>query len=172
MPHAAVSTQQRKRAKSLRRMMTRAETLLWRYFKAHHVDGLGFRRQVPIRGYIADFVCHLALLIVELDGESHDFESRQHGDARRDIWFRAEGYTVLRFTNEDVLTNLEGVVASIREASARMVASPPSLTLPHKGGGNPRTAARRGAPPSPTLPRKRGRESHPAIGEPAVGEAE
>src|SRR5205807_1218280 len=124
---------QRNRAKSLRRAMTRAETMLWRYLKAHHVDGLGFRRQVPIRGYVADFVCHSALLIVELDGEPHDFESRQYGDARRDMWFRSEGYTVLRFINEDVLTNLEGVVAAIREASARALASPPSLSLPHKG---------------------------------------
>src|SRR4051812_41310894 len=136
MPHAAVSTQQRNRAKSLRRVMTRAETLLWRYLKAHHIDGLGFRRQVPIRGTIADFVCHSAKLVIELDGESHDFESRQHGDAKRDMWFRSEGYTVLRFTNEDVLKNLEGVVASIRETSARVLASPPSLSLPHKGGGN------------------------------------
>src|SRR5947209_8690982 len=146
MPHAIVEKRQRTRAKSLRRTMTRAETLLWRYVKAHHIDGLGFRRQVPIRGYIADFVCQSALLIVELDGESHDFESRQHSDARRDMWFKSERYTVLRFTNEDVLTNLEGVVAAIRETSVRMLASPPSLSLPHKGGGNPRTAASRGAP--------------------------
>src|SRR5258708_28397187 len=150
MPHAAVRAQQRKRAKSLRRTMTRAETLLWRYLKAHHVDGLGFRRQVPIRGYIADFVCHSALLIVELDGESHDFESRQRGDARRDLWFRSEGYTVLRFINEDVLTNLEGVVAAIREASARGPASPPPPSPPPKGAGDPRTPAPPAAPPPPT----------------------
>ena len=142
MPHAAVSPQQRTRAKSLRRTLTRAETLLWRYLKAHHIDGLGFRRQVPIRGYIADFVCHSARLIIELDGESHDFESRQQGDARRDMWFKSEGYTVLRFINEDVLTNLEGIVASIRETSTRVAGSPPSLSLPHRGGGNPNTNAR------------------------------
>src|SRR5258707_13899756 len=99
MPHAAVSAQQRNRAKSLRTWMTRAETLLWRYLKAHHVDGLGFRRQVPIRGYVADFVCHSAHLIVELDGESHDFDSRQRHDERRDAWFASQGYAVLRFTN-------------------------------------------------------------------------
>src|SRR3954447_22567012 len=122
MPHAAVSAQQRNRAKSFRRAMTRAETLLWRYLKAHHVDGLGFRRQVPMRGYVADFACHSARLIIELDGESHDFESRQRGDGRRDTWFRSEGYTVLRFANEDVLKNLAGVVASIRETSARVTA--------------------------------------------------
>jgi len=144
MPHAAISEQQRNRAKSLRRAMTRAETLLWRYLKAHHIDGLGFRRQVPMRGYFADFACHSARLIVELDGESHDFESRQRSDLARDAWLRSQGYKVLRFTNEDVLTNLTGVVEAIRlAASSRARGLPPSLTLPHKGGGNPRTTARR-----------------------------
>src|SRR5260370_22762781 len=106
MPPAAVTPQQRGRARSLRRTMTRAETLLWRYLKAHHIDGLGFRRQVPMRDYVADFACHSARLIVELDGESHDFKSRQRSDLTRDTWLRSQGYTVLRFTNDDVLTNL------------------------------------------------------------------
>ena len=145
MPHAAVSTQQRQRAKSLRRVMTRAETLLWRYLKAHHVDDLGFRRQVPIRNYVADFACHSAKLIVELDGETHDFDARQRHDGQRDVWFKTQGYTVLRFSNEDVLRNLEGVVATIRDTCARTLASPPSLSLPHKGGGNTRTTVRKAA---------------------------
>src|SRR6185436_11308134 len=105
MPHAVVGERQRNRAKQLRQSMTRAETLLWRYLKAHRVDGLGFRRQVPMRGYVADFACHSARLIVELDGESHDFESRQRSDQQRDAWFKSQGYTVLRFTNAQVLSN-------------------------------------------------------------------
>ena len=117
MPHSVVSERQRNRAKSLRRTMTRSETLLWRYIKAHRVDGLGFRRQVPMRGYVVDFACHSARLIVELDGESHDFESRQRHDEQRDAWFKSQGYTVLRFTNEQVLSNLEGVVEAIRTAA-------------------------------------------------------
>ena len=116
--------------------MTRAETLLWRYLKAHHIDGLGFRRQVPMRGSIADFACHSARLIVELDGESHDFESRQRSDQRRDAWFESQGYTVLRFSNTQVLSNLAGVVEAIRMTALARASSPPSLTLPHKGGGN------------------------------------
>src|SRR5262245_56290275 len=121
MPHAVVSTQQRNRAKQLRRRMTRAETLLWRYIKANHIDGLSFRRQVPTRGYVADFVCYAARLIVELDGESHEFKSRQQHDAQRDAWFESQGYAVLRFTNDQVLSELEGVVTIIREtASSRM----------------------------------------------------
>ena len=167
MPHAAVNPQQRSRAKSLRKTMTRAETLLWRYLKAHHIGGLGFRRQVPMRSYVADFACHAARLIVELDGEKHDFAASQRSDRIRDAWFRSQGYTVLRFTNEQVLRNLEGVVEVIR-TSASESGSPPSLSLPHKGGGNAQTTARRaaavGAAPSATLPRKRGREQSGARG--------
>src|SRR5271156_5332174 len=97
MPHAAVSERQRNRANQLRRTMTRAETLLWRYLKANRIDELSFRRQVPFRNYIADFVCLSVKLIVELDG----------------------------------------VVEIIRKvASSSASTSPPSLTLPHKGGGN------------------------------------
>src|SRR5215813_12052474 len=99
MPHAAVRAQQRSRAERLRTTMTRAETLLWRYIKARRIDGLLFRRQVPMRGYIADFVCHSHRLIVELDGESHNFESRIQRDTDRDAWFVSQGYAVLRFTN-------------------------------------------------------------------------
>jgi very-short-patch-repair endonuclease len=137
MPHAAISERQRGRAKQLRRMMTRAETLLWRYLKADRIDGFSFRRQVPFRNYIADFACLSVKLIVELDGESHDFDERQKADQSRDAFFVSEGFHVLRFTNEQVMTNLEGVVEAIRQvASSRASSLPPSPTLPHKGGGS------------------------------------
>src|SRR5271169_2597608 len=143
MPHAVVSERQRNRAKQLRRAMTPAETLLWRYLKADRIEGLGFRRQVPFRNYIADFVCLSVKLIVELDGVSHDFEERQRADRNRDVFFVSEGFQVLRFTNEQVMTNLEGVVEAIRQvASSRASGSPPSPTLPHKGGGSGNVAAR------------------------------
>jgi len=137
VPHVEVSERQRARAKQLRQTMTRAETLLWRYLKAHHIDGLAFRRQAPIRQFIPDFVCHSARIIVEIDGPGHDFQSRQKSDWKRDRWFASQQYAVLRFTNEQVLKNLEGVVEVIRKtASARLKQIPPSLALPHKGGGN------------------------------------
>ena len=153
MPHAAVSEQQRHRAKHLRRAMTRAEILLWRYLKAHRLDGLAFRRQAPMGRYVVDFVCHAAHLIVELDGETHDFDARQQRDAVRDAWLASREYTILRFTNEQVLSALEGVLTVIRETTAaRIRSTPPSLSLPrHKGvharlrrameGGNPQTTA-------------------------------
>jgi very-short-patch-repair endonuclease len=134
MPHDEVSPLQRARAKQLRRVMTRAETLLWRHLKAHRLARLSFRRQSPIGNYIADFVAHSCKLIVEVDGESHDFEERIRHDEKRDEWFASRGYRVLRFTNDDVLKNLEGVALAILQAAEQ--ASPPSLTLPRKGGGN------------------------------------
>jgi very-short-patch-repair endonuclease len=153
MPHAAVSEQQRHRAKHLRRAMTRAEILLWRYLKAHHLDGLAFRRQAPVGRYVVDFVCHSARIIVELDGETHDFDARQQHDAVRDTWLASRGFHGLRFTNEELLSSLEGVLTVIRETAAtRTRSAPPSLSLPrHKGvharlrramgGGNPQTTA-------------------------------
>jgi very-short-patch-repair endonuclease len=137
MPHAVVSPRQRSRAKQLRQTMTRAETLLWRYLKADRIDGLGFRRQVPIRNYIADFICMSAKIIIELDGETHDFEERQKADQIRDAFFVSEGFRVLRFTNQQVMSNLEGVVETIRQAAIdRLHGLPLSPALPHKGGGS------------------------------------
>jgi very-short-patch-repair endonuclease len=137
MPDASVSERQRERAKQLRRTMTRAETLLWRHLKANRVASFAFRRQVPFRDYIADFVCLSVKLIVELDGESHDFEERLRADQIRDAFFLSEGFGVLRFTNEQVMASLEGVVEIIRStAIARAGGSPLSPPLPHKGGGS------------------------------------
>jgi very-short-patch-repair endonuclease len=122
--------------------MTRAETLLWRYLKAGHLDGLAFRRQAPMGVYIVDFVCHAARLAVEIDGATHDFDERLHSDRRRDAWLTSRGFLVKRFTNDEVLKNLEGVLIVIREmANDRIRSAPPSLSLPRKGGGNPQTTA-------------------------------
>jgi very-short-patch-repair endonuclease len=114
--------------------MSHAENLLWRHLKAHRLARLGFRRQSPMGNYIADFVAHSCKLVVEVDGESHNFESHLRHDERRDEWFASRGYRVLRFTNDDVMKNLEGVVLAINQAAEQAV--PPSLTLPRKGGGN------------------------------------
>ena len=137
MPHTPVDEIQRARAKRLRRETTRAETLLWRHLKADRLGGIGFRRQSPIGNYIADFVAHACKLVIEVDGESHDFEERIRHDERRDQWFASRGYRVLRFSNDDVMKNLEGVLLAISQVAEQ--AAPLSLTLPRKGGGNPAT---------------------------------
>jgi very-short-patch-repair endonuclease len=125
MPRYSIGDEQRRRAKDLRQSMTRAERLLWRYLKAHRLDRLGFRRQVPMGPYIVDFVCHAALLVIELDGETHDFTARQKYDLRRDAWFASRGYFVLHIPNEEVLGNLEGAWELIRATAARRLRPPP-----------------------------------------------
>ena len=134
MPHAQVDEIQRACAKQSRRAMTRAETSLCRHLKAHRLAALGFRRQSPMGNYIADFVARSCKLVVEIDRESHNFDERIRHDARRDRWFASRGYRVLRFTNDEVIKNLEGVVLAISQSAEQ--AAPPSLTLPRKGGGN------------------------------------
>ncbi|MBR1175479.1 endonuclease domain-containing protein [Bradyrhizobium sp. KB893862 SZCCT0404] len=134
MPHDEVSHFQRTRARQLRCAMTRAETLLWRHLKAHRLARLGFRRQAPMGNYIADFVAHSCKLVIEVDGQSHDFAERVRHDETRDEWLASRGYRVLRFTNDDVMKNLEGVALAILQAAEP--GAPPSLTLPRKGGGN------------------------------------
>ena len=142
MPHAGVSERLRGRAKQLRLTTTRSETLLWRYIKANRIDNLSFRRQVPFGNYIADFVCFAGAVVIELDGASHDFVERQDADRNRDVFFAEQGFQVLRFTNDQVMSNLEGVVEAIRQAVARRIRGlPPSLPFPHKGGGNGESGA-------------------------------
>ncbi len=122
--------------------MTRAETLLWRYIKANRMDGVNFRRQVPIQNYIADFFCFSAKLVIELDGESHDFAQRQAKDAKRDEFLATEGFEVLRFTSAQVTSNLEGVVEAIRQALANQARGLPPLPGPPPQGGRERRELR------------------------------
>ncbi len=75
--------------------------------RARQVEGWKFRRQVPVAGYIADFLCIDAKLVIEVDGSQHD--ANRADDELRTRTFETEGYTVIRFWNNDVLTNLEGV---------------------------------------------------------------
>src|SRR5215468_8429916 len=82
------------RARTLRRDMTEAERRLWQILRSRQTEGYRFRRQVPIGGFIADFVCHAARLIVEIDGGQHDPSSE--AEERRTRFLEAEGYRVLR----------------------------------------------------------------------------
>jgi very-short-patch-repair endonuclease len=100
-------------AKELRQNMTDAEQRLWKHLRAHRLNGAKFRRQHPIANYIVDFVCLDASLIVELDGGQH---AEQIGyDQKRDALLKQHGFTVLRFWNNDVLQNTEGVLTAILE---------------------------------------------------------
>jgi very-short-patch-repair endonuclease len=101
-------------ARKLRREMTDAERKLWYALRGHRFHGLQFRRQAPCGPYIADFLCHAARLIVELDGATHSTDAELFHDARRDRWFGENGFSVLRFTNRQVYAELEGALETIR----------------------------------------------------------
>jgi very-short-patch-repair endonuclease len=97
-------------AKAMRHVATDAEMKLWHLLRSRRFDGVKFRRQVPIGCYIADFVCHERRLIVEADGGQHAESQR---DAERDRWFASAGYRVMRFWNNDILENPNGVLEAI-----------------------------------------------------------
>jgi very-short-patch-repair endonuclease len=133
VPTWQVATKQRTRARSLRQQSTDAERLIWNALRAHRLNGVSFRRQVPIGPYIADFVCHAARLVIEVDGGQHFEAQHRQRDKRRDAFLMSKGYHVLRFNNRDVLTNRQGVLETIAAACE----SAPSLTLPRRRGRGP-----------------------------------
>ena len=118
------------RARSLRRNMTEAEKQVWQMLRSQQLNGYKFRRQVPIGRYIADFVCHEARLIVEIEGGQHNRSSPQ--EAERSMFLHNQGYRVLRFWNNEVVANLDGVHQTIANELGRIT---PTRPLPHLGGG-------------------------------------
>ena len=136
--HRPVAGINRFRAKSMRSEMTDAERVLWTQLRAHRLNGLSFRRQVPIGSFIVDFVCHEHRLIAELDGGQHANDREARHDQMRQAWLNAKSYRVLRFWNSDVLRHPESVLQTIIETTTKSI--PPSRSakptdLPLKGGG-------------------------------------
>jgi very-short-patch-repair endonuclease len=105
-----------KLAKSLRSNTTEAERRIWQALRRLPLAGTHFRRQVAIGPYVADFACMRKMLIVEIDGGQHSADTHARKDAKRTEWLEREGYRVIRFWNNDVMQNLEGVLASLNEA--------------------------------------------------------
>jgi very-short-patch-repair endonuclease len=125
--------------------MTDSETTLWRHLRAHRLNGEKFRRQQPIGRYVVDFVHFGARLIVEADGGQHNSAAV---DEQRDTWLRAQGFTVMRFWNNEIMQNLAGVLetimAAVGELSAQaaapararaLAAAPSPPPLSHEGRG-------------------------------------
>jgi very-short-patch-repair endonuclease len=109
--------------------MTEPERKLWWLLRRKQLQGFRFRRQVPIGPYIADFACHSARLVVELDGGQHTVQAAY--DDRRTHWLATAGYRVLRFWNAEVFTNSDGVLETIRLA----LLDPPPPPSPSRGEG-------------------------------------
>jgi very-short-patch-repair endonuclease len=101
-------------ARGLRRRGTDAEQRLWRHIRSRQLEHAKFVRQFPIGGYIADFACRSAGLIIELDGGQHSVEL----DAARTTMIESFGYRVIRFWNNDIFENMEGVLKNIRRELA------------------------------------------------------
>ena len=121
-------------ARHLRWSMTPAERVLWEALKGRQLGGLRFRCQHPVGSFILDFYCPSCKLVVEVDGAVHDRQREQ--DEFRTAHLQAYGYTVLRFRNEEVLTNLKAVLERIAQAASALGAPPrpPNPGGSHAGG--------------------------------------
>ena len=103
-------------ANRLRKEMTKAEACLWKYvLRAGKMKGYPFRRQRPVLNYIADFMCKELMLIIEVDGSIHQLEEIMKNDDIRQKALEESGFTVLRFTNEEVLTNIQWVHSYLKD---------------------------------------------------------
>ena len=151
---------QTRRARELRRRATAAERHLWQRLRARQLDGAKFRRQVPIGPYIVDFACLSSRIVIELDGGQHAEREHSRRDKRRDRFLEARGFRVLRFWDNDVFTDMDGILSVIRDALA--ASSPHPNPLP-EGEGKSRCISPKGVwmyfsrSVKDPLPRSRGR---------------
>jgi very-short-patch-repair endonuclease len=123
-----------KRAQQLRNDATDAERNLWRHLSRRQLQGFKFSRQMPIGPFICDFLCRERMLVIELDGGQHGERTAQ--DAHRTRYLEQQGLTVLRFWNNDVLQNMDGVLATILGELKQLS---PKSPLPLAGGDKPRS---------------------------------
>ena len=135
-------------ARSMRAAPTDAEAVIWRQLRAHRFVGNKFKRQQPIGKYIVDFVCFEAKLVVEVDGGQHN---ESVADSIRDAWLESQGFVVLRFWNNEVMQNLEGVLMRILELLA-----PSPQPLSHEGRGAKSASSNADASFASLSPRGRG----------------
>ncbi len=114
------------RARSLRKEMTKAEVCLWKYALRASMAGAKFNRQRPVLDFIADFMCKPLKLIIEVDGYSHLLEHVKNKDERRQKVLEYHDFTVLRFTDEDVLKDIENVrrVIETKVRELKLITSP------------------------------------------------
>jgi len=116
-------------AKTLRKNNTDVERLLWKYLKARQLEGIKFRRQQPVGRYIVEFVSFEKKIVIEIDGSQHS--AGKDRDEERDNWLGVQGFKVLRFWNNEILQNIEGVLEVIRD---HCLFHPPLSPLPSREG--------------------------------------
>jgi very-short-patch-repair endonuclease len=103
----------KERARDLRNNCTDSERALWCHLRNNQIEGVKFRRQQPIEDYIVDFMSFSPKLIIELDGGQHS--DNQKYDEKRDVCLRKNGFDILRFWNNEIIENIEGVLEVIRQ---------------------------------------------------------
>ncbi len=103
------------KAKELRKNMTEAEKMLWSALRRNQFHGCYFRRQHPINQFIADFYCHEARLVIEVDGAVHDLENQKEYDESRSFEMQKWNITVLRFTNHQIKSEIQSVLSEIEK---------------------------------------------------------
>jgi very-short-patch-repair endonuclease len=116
-----VAREKVERSKAFRKGMTPAESRLWTALRGKRLDGVRFRRQQIIDGFIVDFYCHAAGLVVEVDGSVHDEQAEY--DAARDGILATRGIRILRFSNDAVMNDLTGVLDVIQAAIGQRAAA-------------------------------------------------
>ena len=118
MAHSNITPLTRTRAKRLRRECTKAEQIMWNILRDFHPRGARFRRETPIGPYIADFAWLTARIVIEVDGDSHKTEKGRIHDRHRDAFLIAQGFTVLRFDNAQIIDNSDHVFLLIEHRLA------------------------------------------------------
>ncbi|GLS77944.1 endonuclease domain-containing protein [Oharaeibacter diazotrophicus] len=140
MPRTSIDSVTRDRARRLRADMTGHEVLLWTKLRDLRPYGANFRRQAPIGPYIADFAWLAGRLVIELDGDHHGHDDGAK-DRVRDAWLESRGFEVLRFWNNELTENLDGVLDTIFQKIVEHGADPtppavPAVDPPRKGEGS------------------------------------
>ena len=142
-------------ARKLRRSSTDVEKKLWHRIRDKQIEDFRFRRQRPIGKFIVDFICLDARLIVELDGGQH--AENTLGDSKRTEFLESLGYKVVRFWNNEVIENMEGVLDRLREELLSTRSLTPPSALPLAGEGTDRTSAVVSASTNTPSPAQRGK---------------
>jgi very-short-patch-repair endonuclease len=130
-PRRTIDSFRRDNARQLRANTTGAEMRLWRQLRRSPVLGSHFRRQVPIGPYVADFACMAARLVIEVDGSQHGDIAVKTRDDARTRWLEREGYRVIRFWNNDLTENMQGVLEVIH-AAVHGSRDPDAVMLKHR----------------------------------------
>ena len=125
-----------RRARNLRRTMSLPEVLLWQELRKRP-EGLKFRRQHAASGYVTDFYCHAAQMVVEVDDEAHQRGDAVEWDSRRDLNLEQYGVRTLRIAARDVLDNLEGTVSLIVLRANERITPPPSADFVLRWSSSP-----------------------------------